>query len=466
MDAPDVLTDEQMKRFGGEPVPAPGSLAPSKVPAPGPDNKLPVEETLTPEQMDYRAHLEGIHEKPLIHEDPAMTVGTAMAGGAVGRGVGFLARKTGAPLVAKLVEPAVAGAATSYLQHPGLKPTKGDAIAGGIGALLGLPGAAIGLVRQAPTAVAERLPSAVSGGLRSKAAKQAGGAVASDILDNHPELKKVLSVGDLPDKFNATGSTLNKLTSANDAVYDAIQAQHQGIPFDLIAAKIKVVAAQAHQAGDDTLEDAANAAINNLQRFADVADKRGGIVSATQLRGVRNTLARRVQAINPTLGASDVQAAADKIKQAISDGIEDIAGQTKGVDVAALRQRNKEIAGLLPVQRQLRAQVIDKNLLGPEDHLADFIEHPQRTIAGLVRKAPAHADAFLADRPTLQRFAAGARLPLGPKDATILMGGAASSIANPKRPVTSKDELEYAAKVAQGMKNGLSLADAMKEAEQ
>src|SRR6185437_6813411 len=234
-----------------------------------------------------------------------------------------------------------------------------------------------------------------------------------------PELKKVLSTGNLTEQFNATGSTLNKLTAANDTVYDAIQSQHQGIPFE-------PVSEHAHQAGDATLEDAANAAIDNLQRFTDVADKRGAIVTATQLRGVRNNLARRVQAINPTLGATDVQAAADEIKRAINDGIADIAGQTKGVDVAALRERNKQIAALLPVQRALRGQVIDKNLLGPEDKLADLIEHPQREIAGLVRKAPAHIDAALAGNPTLQRLAQGAKSPLPDLATRSLMAGSAA----------------------------------------
>ena len=325
--------------------------------------------TSKPLPIGYKA------EKPLIREDPAMNVATTIAGGGVGKVVGKGVAKL-SPIAAKLVEPAVAGATTSALQGGNAKQ---NLIAAGIGGALGLPGAVLTAVRGAPAAVAERLPTAVTGGAKTKIAKQAGGAVASDILDSHPELKRVLSTGDLTEKFNATGSTLNKLTSANDAVYDAIQAQHQGIPFDPVAEKIKAVAAQAHQAGDATLEDAANAAIDNLQRFTDVADKRGAIVTATQLRGVRNNLARRVQAINPTLGATDVQAAADEIKRAINDGIADIAGKTKGVDVAALRERNKQIAALLPVQRALRGQVIDKNLLGPEDKLADLIEQDRKS---------------------------------------------------------------------------------------
>ena len=401
-----------------------------------------------------------VPERGLIHEDPAMDVATSIAGSGVGKVVGKGVAKL-SPIAAKLIEPAVAGAATTALQGGNLKQV---GISGGIGAALGIPGAALTAIRGAPAAVAERLPTAVTGGARSKVAKQAGSAVASDILDAHPELKKVLSTGDLTEKFNATGSTLNKLTSANDAVYDAIQAQHQGIPFEPVAAKIKVVAAQAHEAGDATLEDAAQAAIDNLQRFTDVADKRGGIVSATQLRGVRNNLARRVQAINPTLGASDVQAAADEIKRAINDGIEDVAAQTKGVDVAALKARNQQIAGLLPVQRSLRAQVIDKNLLGPEDKLADLIEHPQHEVAGLVRKAPAHIDAALAGNSTIQRLAAGARSPLPDLATRTLMAGTAARGAQATKP-PAPDDLEYAARVSQGMKNGLSLQEAIDAAE-
>jgi hypothetical protein len=409
-------------------------------------------------------------EKPLIREDPAMNIATTIAGGGVGKVVGKGVAKL-SPIAAKLVEPAVAGATTSALQGGNAKQ---NLIAAGIGGALGLPGAVLTAVRGAPAAVAERLPQAVTGGAKTKIAKQAGGAVVSDIanhgeagasavLDAHPELKKVLSTGNLTEKFNATGSTLNKLTAANDTVYDAIQSQHQGIPFEPVAAKIKAVAEHAHQAGDATLEDAANAAIDNLQRFTDVADKRGAIVTATQLRGVRNNLARRVQAINPTLGATDVQAAADEIKRAINDGIADIAGQTKGVDVAALRARNQQIAALLPVQRALRGQVIDKNLLGPEDKLADLIEHPQREIAGLVRKAPAHIDAALASNPTLQRLAQGAKSPLSDLATRSLMAGTAAEGA--KRSKQQQSDLEYAARVSQLMGDGKSLHEAVNQAE-
>lgn len=456
MEAPEVLTDEQMNRLGGEPV----ALAPSHVPAPSKETgKLPVEETLTPDQMEYRSHLAGIHEPPLIREDPAMTVATTMAGAGAGRAAGSLIGKL-SPVAAKIIEPAVAGATTSALQGG---TAKQNLTAGGVGAALGVPGAALSLIRGAPAAVAERLPLAVTGGLKTKAAKQvAAGTPVADVLDLHPELKRVLATsGDVGTKFNATSSTLNKLSSANDTVYDAIQAQHQGVPLEPLEAKIKAVADKAHAESDDVLEAAAHSAIENLKRYGDVADKRGLIATATQVRGIRNNLARKVQALNPTLGPTEAQAAADEIRKAINEGIEDIAGKTKGVDVTALKDRNRQIAQLMPMQRTLREQAINAKLMPAHDPLADLIEHPSKTIAGLARAVPAHADAYLADRPGLQSFAAG-------KPGQFL--GALSDTAPLAAPIAARKppagELEFSARVAQGMKNGMSLKQAMDAAKE
>ena len=302
----------------------------------------------------------------------------------------------------------------------------------------------------------------MTGGLKSKAAKQVvAGAPIEDVLDQHPELKRVLATsGDVGTKFNATASTLNKLSSANDTVYDAIQAQHQGIPLDSISKRIDAVAQKAHTEGDEVLEKAAESAKENLQRYGDVADKRGPIASATQVRGVRNNLARKVQALNPTLGPTEAQAAADEIRKAINEGIEDIAGQTKGVDVAALRQRNKQIAQLLPMQRTLREQAIAAKLLPAHDPLADLIEHPSKTVAGLARAIPAHADAALANSPRLQRLAGAPLSPLQSFVGTQATGGFAARAAKPRQ-----DENDFAARVAQLMKD-MPLEEAMKRAEE
>jgi len=461
---PDVLTDEQMDKLGGKPY----TGAPSKVPAPNESGKLPVEEPLTDDQVAYRQHLAGIHEQPLIHVDPAMDVFTMMAGGAAGKlaargirmgakgAIGGLARLS--PVVADLAEPAIASGTTSALQGGNLKQ---NLIAGGIGGLLGVPGAALGVVRRAPGAVNERLTRAVTGGLKGKAAQN---IVASDSLEEvaaaHPELRSVLSSGASPaEKFNATSATMGKLTAANDAVYDAIQATHQGIPLDPIAKKIQAVAEKAHAEGDEVVEKAAASAIENLQRYGDVADKRGLVATATQVRGVRNNLARKVQALNPTMGPTEAQAAADQIKRAINEGIEDVAAQTKGVDVKALRERNQQIAALMPVQQTLRQRAIAAGLNEGQDPLAEFIHGPKHVIAGLVNKAPAAADAAIADNATLQRFATGrAGKLLSSLPAAAPLAGSAVARKVPQ------DELEYTARVAQFMKAGLSLKDAMEKA--
>jgi hypothetical protein len=493
MDAPDTLTDDQMHKLGAVDLPdtltddqmdraaeQPKALPPTEDERLGIDTPLAkpsgyvwdskAKEFRKADQIGTeRALPPGFTpEKPLIKEDPAMAVFATGAGAGVGKLVGAGVSKF-APIAAKVIEPAVAGATTSYVEHPGWTPTVGDLAAGGIGAALGVPGAAAKFVRGAPERMAERLPSEITGATRTKAAKQVVTSnTAENALDAHPDLKRVLATGNVQEKFNATAKTLDALTRENDKVYDAIQATHQGVPLDPVVARVRKVAEAAHAAGDETLENAATSAAENLGKFADVADKRGPVLTATQLRGVRNNLARRVQAINPTLGATDVQAAADEIKRAINGGIEDIAARTKGVDVAALKARNQQIASLMPIQQTLREQAIAKKLLGPEDHLADFIAHPQHEIAGLVRKGRAVMDMSLATSPRLQQFAEDARFPvtlanprLSDLPGRVMAAGAASGL----RGKRSQNDLEYAARVSQLMESGKSLQEAIDEAE-
>lgn len=489
-DLPDTLTPDQMERGTEQPK----SYPPTEDERAGIDSPLASPRGLAWDSrtkefrkasglgMEKSLPPGFVPERGLVREDPAMDVATTMAGGGAGKLIGRGVAKL-SPIAAKLVEPAVAGGVTSALQGGDAKQNLASAAIGGA---LGIPGAALTAVRGAPAAVAERLPTAVTGGLKSKAAKQVvAGNALNDVLDAHPQLKSTLATsGSVADKFNATGATLGKLTAANDAVYDAIQAQHQGIPLDAIAKKIKAVADTAHADGNEVLEKAAESAIDNLQRYGDVADKRGAVATATQVRGVRNNLARRVQAINPTLPPTEAQAAADEIKRAINEGIEDVASKTKGVDVDELRARNRQIAALMPVQRTLREQALAAKLLEGGDPLAEFIKDPKKKIAGLVSSLPAHLDAQAAKRPGLQSFAEGAagvpteigqrlgfgsnRFAMGRNTVDLpvrsLMAGTASHppfAARRPRP----DDLEYAARVSQGMKNGMSLQEAIDAAE-
>jgi hypothetical protein len=494
LNMPDVLTPEQMAKLGGaaHPDDLPDTMTPDQMERatekprsypPTEDEKLGIDSPLASPrgvvfnrgkgELFRRADKLGteqqlpadyVPERGLIREDPAMDIATTVAGGGAGKLAGKGVAKL-SKVAAKIVEPAVAGMATSALQGGSLRDI---GTSGVIGGALGVPGAALGMVRQAPAAVEERLTRAVTGGVKSKAAKQvAAGGALNDVLEAHPDLKHTIaSAGDPATKFNATSSTLGKLTAANDVAFDAIQAEHQGIPLDPIAKKIQAVAQQAHAEGDEVLEKAAASAIENLQRYGDVADKRGLVATATQVRGVRNNLARKVQALNPTLGPSEAQAAADQIKRAINEGIEDVAAKTKGVDVAALKERNKQIAVLMPVQRTLRQQVIDAGLKEGQDPLAEFIHSPKHVVAGLVNAGPAKADLALANASRLQSVARGAdRLGnkatslIGEPIANGLPGAAAARLAQASKPRIR--DTDYAALVAQKMKNGLSLQEAI-----
>lgn len=384
--------------------------------------------------------------------DVATTIAGAGAGKVAGKAIGKLS-----PILARIAEPAVAGATTSALQG-------GDRMtnlkAAGIGAALGVPGAALSLIREAPAAVAERLPTAVTGGLKTKAAKKVlASDITDDVLDAHPDLKKTLATSSDPEKrLGAAASTLNKLEAANEPVYEAIQKHHGGVPLLVVADKLGGLAEEAHASGDLGTADAVEAIVGNLDRLADK-----GKVTAQQLRGVRNALAARIQTAPPGSPAAFSQAAATaKVKTAINDAIADIAGQTPGIDVAALKARNKQIAGLLPIKQSLEEQKLKAVAAGPHDPLAEAIRHPGHVVAGLVDKAPAVLDQKLASAPRLQRFANGARLPLPDLPGRALMGGAAASGARSSK--RQQSDLEYSAKVSQLMQGGLSLHDALEKA--
>jgi hypothetical protein len=591
-DLPDVLTDEQMAKLGAKPYTGP----PSKVPAPNDAGKLPVEEPLTDEQMAYRQHLAGIHEQPLIHEDPAMDVATMMAGGAAGKlaarglkmgakgAIGGLARLS--PVVADLAEPAIASGTTSALQGGNLKQ---NLIAGGIGGLLGVPGAALGIIRRAPGAVAERLPTAVTGGLKTKAAgKVVTSGALNDVLDAHPDLKRILATSTDPEeKAAAIERTMADLRGKTDPFYQGVDASTAAERYGQAKANVAGLsdkAAQAKRAADelagaanqprdlfdearkidapqarepDLLEaarkidapisakdaaqegrervatearaanDSSNAAkaaardaatqADQLQRQAEKAwnklensPKSPGIdISAidrnlkkqavalaregrstealavgrgrkqlAELYGENGEIpagtilpARAVRTLANDLGESaftgDVTTpvpkktlAQQRIYGAVTSEIEK-AAQKAGLNLDELRSLNKQISTLIPVQGVTAEQAKRAALAGPEDKLAQIIKKPAHVVAGLANSIPAHADYALANNSLLQRFASGAPGKL--LSSTSVAAPLVGSAVNRKVP---QDELEYSARIAEFMKDGLSLPEAMKKAEE
>lgn len=373
----------------------------------------------------------------------------APVAGAVGGPLARLGMRAVAPVAAH----AAGGAAASAAQGGNLKQ---NLIAAGIGGALAAPGAAASLIREAPAAVDARLPTAITGGARSKAAKSVilGGA-AEDAFDANPELKKVMATSTDPaEQLAATNSTLNKLEQPNSDAWDAIQKHTGGFDVKRVGAKLDEVAAEAKAGSDIATMDAVESAKKNLERLAD-----NGKLTARQMRNVRNALSAKIQTATPgTEAARAQQAAVRNLHAAINDVAADVAEETPGVDAAAMRARNKQIAQLLDVKKVLEERKLGVDMKPFKNPIARVVasaQHAPHAIAGLIDRADATIDAKLANSPTLQRLAAGARGPLNPS----LTGAAAATGAR------TQNDIKFATKVSQLMNGGKTLQEALQEAQ-
>ena len=401
-----------------------------------------------------------VHEQTELEGDPLLQAitGTAMAAplaAAAGAGAGALA-----PALAPIVSGATGGAAATAMQGGDAKQV---ILGAGLGGLFGAPGAARALAEGAPEAVASRMQTDITGGARGKTAKQVLGArgILDETLDAHPDLKKTLSTSsDVATKASAVSRKLAELTDQNDEVAEAIAKHHGRISLAFPTSRLEALAQAAKESGDLSLRDAAQGVAKDLTEVADSTvplkpGKGGGVgtVTADQLRGVRNGIANRIASASPGLPPSVAMQAASRIRATLNEAIADLAGETPGVDVPALRARNRQIASLLPVKDSLAEQLRAQGLKPPPDLAADLIEHPKATIAHAVRSLPAKAD-YAMSTPAAQKLFGN--LP----GATPTSKAAATAAAS-----TAAKGDSFAARVADAMKNGLSLQAALKVAE-
>jgi hypothetical protein len=449
-----------------------------------------------PKAREFR-HAEGIGtgqpagvipERGLVHEDPAMDIALTTAGAGIGKAAGYGLKKLGAPIIAKIAEPAVASGASSYLGHGGGAPTMDDVKATGLGGVLGLLPAGVAAIKRAPEELAERLPTTITQGARTKAAKKVvlGGAT-DDVLDAHPELKKTIAGTTDPAKqLAATNSTLNKLRAPNDAAWDAIQQHKGGVPLQTVHDRLDALWEKARQESDTTTMDAVESYKKDLERLADQREG-GPTLSAKQLRNVRNTLAAKIQRspVGTPAFASE-GAAVRRLHGAINEAAEDAAAGTPGVDVAAMKERNKQIAQLLDIQGALEERANNAQLgkfKSPVAKTIDAARHPAHAVAGLVDAADAKLNAKLAMNKTLQDFVngvspesvlnRGSKTPLGavkgiPQRVANLAAptGIAGIGSNALKPSPSMPESDraYTAHVLQLMDAGNSMEDAVRMA--
>jgi hypothetical protein len=421
------------------------------------------------------------------------------------------------PVAGKLVRGAVEGGAATAAQGGDL----GDILKGAaIGTVLEGPGAARAALQGAESRAASRMQTDITGGAKGKAAKQV--LAAKDILEEtyaaHPELRKTMATGSTAEKANAVRGKIDELTEANDAATDAIAKHHGNISTDTIASRLRAIEERAKAAGDEVTRKAARKTLDTIDGLSEaervppeapigvdpelgpvsrvrvtggsagtpadpelvaLGSSRGSslsgqganyvslptpevptrsVITAKQLRGIRNGLAAKIQTAAPgTAAFGDQAAAATAIKAELNEAISDLAEKTPGVDVEALKARNRQIAALMPVERQLFERAQAEGLAQPHNLTAEILEpHGARKLAAKkVRETAARADYALANSDAAQRLfgkTAADTLPASAARAT-----AASSTA-------TGDDLTYAAKVAQAMKAGMSLQDAVNAA--
>lgn len=322
-------------------------------------------------------------------------IAQGVVGGVVGAGAGAIAASAVPALAAPIVGGAVNGATQTAVQ--GGSP--GDIAAGAAGgAVFGGAGPTKQAIGEAAAARnVARVPTAITGGATSKAAKAVVGSrdVLRETALAHPDLQRVILSGDEPAKIKAISGKLDTLTAANDADFDRIGAQHPAavggrVPTVDLLQKLQKFAQKAHDAGDESLLDATSKAIDSVQKF-----DMGGTISPSQIRGVRNGLAKKIAGAAPL---STVSRETGAVKGAINDALSDLADDTPGLDANALKERNRQIASLLPAKDFLE-QKAETAAAKPPGAIAAAVRtlaHPADAAVHIAERAPSVIDQYLA----------------------------------------------------------------------
>lgn len=268
-----------------------------------------------------------------------------------------------APAIGSLPAGIGIGAGEGYL---GSKMTGGDATTGALfGAMFG--GLGVGGAKPSSAAISKNNTQVIKD--INRGTTKAPGKLANDVRYRSGDLGDVLS--ELPDTrksvvTNARANpgaagkdvkgALRDLTAENDAVFDAIQSQHGGVPLDGIAGRLTQLESKLNQQGRGVAADAAARFRDDLVNRYGVGGTAGVRLTSEQIRNIRNDIG---DLAFPGGGAQPkgARAALGDIYNEVNGAIEDVAGMTQGVDAAAFKARNRQISSLIPVQKALGSRV-------------------------------------------------------------------------------------------------------------
>jgi hypothetical protein len=326
-----------------------------------------------PARVGYQERREALRQKNALAAlaNPKTYFGAELGGGFLAPIPGSSLAQ-GATLLPRLGQAAKTGAKIGAAA--GLGTSEADLTKGELGAAANdvLRGAVVG-------AVAAPVATAVGSGLArtgQRLVKDIGKGTAkstrlelrelesklADTLTELPTARKALMTKartNPESAMNDIDSTLTPITKENDLVFQAIQDQHGGVGLGDVVGRLTRLEVRLNKQGHGTAADAAG-------RVRDDLLKRYGYegkwtpdmkLTAEQIRNIRNDMgAKAFPNFNPEQ-VNTQRAALGQIYGEYNKAIEAVAAKTKGVDLPALKTRNRQISTLIPVRDALEERV-------------------------------------------------------------------------------------------------------------
>ena len=347
--------------------------------------------------------------------------------------VGRVAGEAVAPAAARVASTGRIGATAARFAVPAVEGAAASKFAGGdadVGAALGLAAPVLGTVARGLRG--GRNPVKDIRGGTTKAPKRLmdtvkyhageGGADLTEVLGKSPEARRAVLV-EAQTNPGGAAKTITKVvdtaTDANDAAYAAIQRQHGGVPLQPLVDKLKVLQKRLNLQGRGVEADAVGRVREDWlkpERYGLEGDELtpeqiGSLkIGAQAIRNIRNDMGSVADPAR-AMKANTRRKAMSRIHKVLNREIEDVAGDTRGVDVAQLKARNEQISTLIPVRDALRARAESEADLGTFKKIKSL---PGKAIRRGIREL----DVGLSDFPSTPELSAAhgsnASTPAGP----------------------------------------------------
>jgi len=180
----------------------------------------------------------------------------------------------------------------------------------------------------------------------------------TQVLGELPEARRAITVNARTNPAAAEKTLTNVIDTAvdaNDAAFAAIQRQHGGVPLQPIAERLAGLEERLNLQGRGVAADAVNRVRTDLlKRYGSSPEGLAEAkLTAQQVRNIRNdmgTIADPARAITPNTRRQ----ALGKIYDVLNKEIDDVAANTRGVNLGEFKARNRQISTLIPVRDALR----------------------------------------------------------------------------------------------------------------